>query len=221
MRGHLKLRQRMEAAALYGMGFSPEEIGKKFGKSKRQMERIFKQMGVERGFAQAIVDKQITEAIAKEAAARSSEIMKKIQSTRDDSYRTLTAINRLVAHTMAQAKADGKDMASTLNAARALLTHAQAVKVTLDGRFKALGVKEDGNADNEDLPTLSVQEMTEEDVRRVQAAADAEDDPIGALSAMSSETAQAPRPAQAPEATKATLGEDNPPLEEDGPPVES
>jgi hypothetical protein len=182
-RRQLTYAQRIEASTAWALGtVTIKDLAKRFGKSELAIQRALKKMGVEKGSQRAIVDAQVADQLKKEAEAQATEIAKKVRETNDETYRMLSAYQKLSAQSVTEARHSGARIGTTINDAKALELHIRAVRMAHEGRLKALGVKDDSNGEKEEMPVLGIQEMTAEDIALERARLAEEDtESVGAL----------------------------------------
>jgi len=175
--------QKIQAAAKYSLGgITVKQLAAEFKVSEDTMSRALKKMGVEKGSQQSLVEAKVAERLAKEAEATAADIAQKVKATNDETYRMLSAYQKLSAESVAKARSGSHAIGTTINDAKALEIHIRAVRLAHEGRLKALGVKDDGNGEREELPTLGIHEMDAEQIRAAREQQSNEDgDAVGKL----------------------------------------
>jgi hypothetical protein len=167
-------RHRREAIELWERGeVTIDDLSKRYNKHPDTFRRLFRENGVEKGSKAKKFEEKVAEKVEKQLSDDAIETANRIKETRDGSYRMLKAIQALVSHEIRKAQEENRSLATTEKTMKALKLSAETVEITRRGRFDILGLNKD-DYDDEEVPDLEVRELTDEEIRRRMAAAEAE-----------------------------------------------
>lgn len=164
---HLTVSQKAEAAALWRSGeYTLEELSKKFGKTPEALSRLFKRMGAVKGEAAKEAAKKRDEMLEAKMLADAEETMRRILKTREDHYKMSQAIAYMAFKELQQAKAAELDVARLKDV---MVVYKMVGEIVGNSRreiFDILNVeKHDQLQENDQLPDLTVRELTGEELK--------------------------------------------------------
>lgn len=165
-RRNLTLSQKAEAAALWKSGsVTLEALGKRFKKRPQAFSRLFKKMGIEKGADVAAAIKKVTDASEARMLTSTEETLKKILAMKDDHFKMASGLARLAWNEIVRAKTEKIDIASLKEL---MITLKLAGEVISNGRKEISYVlnveKHDKDVDPNELPELTVRELTGNEV---------------------------------------------------------
>jgi transposase-like protein len=166
---HLTPKERSEAIALWESGkVTLGDLAKKFKKSENTFLKLFRRAGVKRGAKSEELAKAIAEKTEKDLVAEAGITAERIRNTKNDSYRVLDGINKLIAFELTAAQKGGVDVSTREKNIRTLNIAADAVLKTWKGRAEILGIKQD-EKNPDDMPELRISELTQEQIKKMMA----------------------------------------------------
>ena len=146
--------------------FTLVQIAEKYKRTVRTLTRIFKAHGVKRGSSSAALNARVADQLAAKSAEEALLIGTRIRETRDSGYKILSAIEKLAAHEISEARRLGQPLATTYGAQRALKVAAETIMLTWRGRAEILGIA-NLIPDSDELPELRITELTNEEIRQM------------------------------------------------------
>jgi hypothetical protein len=173
--------ERAEAASLFRSGtVTLEDLSKKFKKRPETFSRMFKKMGIEKGEAALAAAKKASDEAEVMIVTDLQETLRKIKKTKDDNYRmsqglALMAWQELVRVRQAKLPIETlKETMATLKLAGDVIGNARKeIYAVLDVE------KHDMNADLDDLPELTVRELTNGEITQLQSQSKDTEDEMG------------------------------------------
>ncbi len=176
----LTTSQKAEAAALWRTGtVTLEDLGRKFKKRPEAFSRLFKRMGVEKGSSEVIAEraKKIAEAAEARVVTSVEESIRKIHAMREDHYKYSSGLAKLAWSELVRARQAGidigglKDVMATLKMAGDVFGNARKEL------FEVLNVEKHEKTDElDDLPELTVRELTTSEIGQLQMQGSPDDD---------------------------------------------
>ena len=165
--------QKAEAAALWRSGtVTLEDLAKKFKKRPEGFSRLFKRMGIEKGGATEDVEKRVKKIEAEvEARIVSSvdETLRKIQLAKDDHYKYSSGLAKLAWSELVRARQAGIDIGGLKEVMATLKLAGDVIGGARKELFEVLNVeKHEKTEDLQDLPELTVRELTGSEILQLQ-----------------------------------------------------
>ena len=162
--------QRAEAIALWRSGsVTLADLSKKFGKRVETFSRMFIRMEIIKGSAIPEAAKKLEAAIATKAVSETEETLRKIGVTKAEHYQMSRALARMVWAQLARARDEKLDVGQLKDV---MMTYKLAGDVIGNARkelFAILNVeKHDAVQDFDDLPELTVRELTGNEITMIQ-----------------------------------------------------
>jgi len=183
----LTKRRWAEIAALWSIGeMTLRDLSEKFGVAPETISRKMKAMGVVKSEKAEEHAKQVRESVQQASADESKVLGDRIRETKNEHYRNARALSAAAMREVADA-AKKKNLALAEPALKALERAAKVQDMTMRQRWTLLGLdKED--AQDDDLPDLTIRTMSDEEIEEVQRKAEemsagvaADVDPLSAL----------------------------------------
>lgn len=184
--------QKAEAVALWRSGeFTLDALAKKFSRRPETLSRLFSEMGIKKGEAaaehQAKIEKEMQTRLLNDAAEQANRIAK----VKEDHFKMADALGKLVWQEIVAAKKAGKSI-EKLRGTMHTLQMASATLSNVRGElYRILQIdKFEEKKEDEDLPELTVRELTEDETKQLQAqSSESEDDlDVGEIDELPSET---------------------------------
>lgn len=172
--------QKAEAIALWKAGSTTlDDLAKKFKKDRSTFVRLFKDTGTEKGATRAEAERKITEAV--EASVVDDAILRanRTRETKEEHYKYARIVSTLTYSLIARAKQENRPYGSLLGDLKAIEVAARVFKITREEKYIALNIREDEEDDEKELPILSVQELTAQDIKRLHEQSLMADDELG------------------------------------------
>lgn len=162
----LTVAQKAEAAALWRSGsVTLDDLARKFKKRPETFSRLFAKMGIEKGSGAAAALKKAEDAIAARTATDVEETLKRISQVKDTHFKMSQALAVMAFREIQQAKSAGVDVGGLKDV---MATYKLASEVVGNSRkelFVLLNVeKHDSAEEMDDLPELTVRELTQGEV---------------------------------------------------------
>lgn len=162
----LTVRQKAEAAALWRSGsVTLEDLSKKYGKRTETFSRLFKRMGIEKGSGAAAAVKKAEEAITARVVSDIEETFKRISTVKESHFRMSQALAVMAFKDIQQAKAAGLDIGKLRDVMSVYKMAGEIVGNSRKELYEILDVaKHDKEKEDDDLPDLTVRELTQGEV---------------------------------------------------------
>lgn len=165
-----------KAEVLWRSGeMTAEQIGAKFGKEATTIKKHFAKRGVRYGSNAEEIRKKAQEENTAAALEEVSLVTQRIRETKEEHYKMSSAIAKLTWTEVLQARQNKTPYAAIIGNLKALETAANVLAKTRAERYAVLGLDKDDNQDADLLPTLLVQELTEEQVESLRNMQDKEE----------------------------------------------
>lgn len=174
----LKPKEKAEAVALWrGGGVTLDDLATKFKRRPETFSRMFKKMGITKGSGVVEAAKAMEEAAVKAVVSETEETLRRIRATKDEHFRMSNGLAKLAWAEIVRARQAGipldklKDIMATLKIASDVIGNSRKEL------FEILNVeKHDKIIDEDELPELTVRELTSNEVQQLQQAPDLDDD---------------------------------------------
>lgn len=162
--------QRAEAIALWRSGgVTLADLSKKFGKRAETFSRMFLRMEIVKGSSIPAAAAKLETAIATKVVTAAEETIRKIEVTKTEHYAMSRALARMAWQQLVRAREEKLDVGQLKDV---MMTYKLAGDVIGNARkelFAILNVeKHDAVEDFEDLPELTVRELTDNEITIIQ-----------------------------------------------------
>lgn len=173
----LTVAEKASAIALWRSGsVTLEGLSKKFGKRPEAFSRLFKKLTIEKGSSITDAAKALEAAAEVRAVSDLEETLKKIHATKDEHYRMSTGLAKLAWSELVRARQAGTDIAGLKDLMMTLKLAGDVIGNARKELFVVLDVeKHSQSLDEDDLPELTVRELSQVEVQELSSAI-AEDD---------------------------------------------
>lgn len=176
--------QWSEAKALWESGeFTLTQISEKVGVTREHLSRRFKKEGIEKGVKKIETTAAAAEAVESELSRLAKILPARIAETKEQHYQWASNIGKLAMQTVIIAQRDGRPLSSTGEDLKALDRLMAIEAKVMEQRYKALGIDREDYVDEESLPTLTIDILTEEEMTDIRSQARAQtlgvDDGLG------------------------------------------
>lgn len=168
-----ELKRRMtpkewaKAEAMYESGeFTLEQIGEEFKVHVVTVQRHMKSAGVEKGSRAEEVKRRVADKMDAEIDADAEVLSQRIKETKEEHYRLNKVVDNRMLREFVLAEQEGRQFATAANNIKVLNMVAATLKITRENRYAILGIDADSGMDDE-LPTLEVREMWEEEIETI------------------------------------------------------
>lgn len=165
-RTRLTPAERAEAAALFRSGtVTLEDLSKKFKKRPEAFSRLFKRMGIEKGSVAVEAAKKVEEAAEIHVVTDLQETLRKIKKTKDDHYKMAQGLAMIAWQEIARARTAGVALETLKDTMVTLKLAGDVIANSRKELFSVLNVeKHDQDADLDELPELTVRELTNNEI---------------------------------------------------------
>ena len=166
----LTIAQKAEIAALYRTGsFTIADLATKFDKNPATIALVIKQMGVTKGEAAEIAAKKMVDAIEERVISETEETMRKIADTKRKHFAWQSGLAALAVRKLNAADAAGVDIASLKDLMATIKLAGDVVGGARKELFAILNVeRHDQERTTEELPELTVRELTSTEITQLQ-----------------------------------------------------
>lgn len=183
IRGNLTPRQRAEAAALWTSGtVTLADLSKKFGKRPETFSRLFAKMGISKGtsvedVASTAATKAVAEAVEEVVRSELDETLKRIKSVKERHYSMSQMLAQMAFQDIHKSRAAGVDVGTLRKSMAVYKMAAEVLAITRKEAYDLLNVpKMEAMEDIDDLPDLTVRELTQGEVEQLRDAVPETDD---------------------------------------------
>lgn len=166
----LTTAQKAEAAALWRTGsVTLADLSKRYGKTPEMFSRLFSRMGIKKGEGVAAAVAKAEEAISKHMVSDTEETLRRIAKVREDHFKMSQAIAFMAFKELQQTRAAEIDVGKLKDAMAVYKMVSDVVGNSRRELFEILNVeKHDKNEDLDDLPDLTVRELTQGEITALQ-----------------------------------------------------
>lgn len=166
----LTVAQKAEAAAMWRAGtVTLDDLSKRFHKSPEMFSRLFSRMGIKKGSGVDAAMRKAEEAIATRTLSDAEENIKRIGKVRDDHFRMSQMLGVMAFRELQQAKSAGLDIGRLKDTFAVYKMVSDVVGNSRKELFEILNVaKYDQQTDLDDLPDLTVRELTQDEILQLQ-----------------------------------------------------
>lgn len=171
--------ERAEAIELWRQGAATlDELAARFDRDRGTFIRLFNAEGVTKGEAKADVERQVTEAVQSSVATDAAVLAGRVRETKEDHYRMIRGLSKLAWSTIAEAKKNGRPVATVINELKAIQIGTQIFKTSREECFALLGLNDKDDKSNDPMPDLILRELTAEEIQDM-TSRKVEDDDLG------------------------------------------
>lgn len=177
----LSTTEKAEAIALWRAGaVTLDELAAQFHRDRSTFARLFNGEGIAKGEGREEHERKVTEAVETTLLADASVTAQRIRETKEEHYRMAKAIAHTTYRIIATAAKNNESIGNKLQDLKAMKTAAETLNITLDQRYKVLGLNDENKADDTPMPDLVVQELTAEEVKEMHQQQVTNEDELGA-----------------------------------------
>ena len=167
LKRRLTPKEWAKAETMYESGeYTLDQIGEEFGVHTITVQRHMKSKGIEKGSRADEVKRRLSDKMDKEIDEDAEILKQRIKETKEEHYRLNKAVDGRITREIVLADQDGRQIATSINNFKALKLVAETLKITRENRYTILGLDAENGADDE-LPTLEVREMWEEEIEAI------------------------------------------------------
>lgn len=165
----LTVSQKAEAVALWRAGgVTTLDLAAKFKKRPEYFSRLFKSMGIEKGSAIGEAAAAAAEAAVSSTKSEIANVLKNIRDSKNEHFRMQTGLSKLAWSELVRARQAGLDIASLKDVMIVLKLAGEIIGNSRKEIFAALNVeKYERESEFEDLPELTVRELTNEELGKL------------------------------------------------------
>lgn len=179
LKRRLTPKEWAKAEAMYESGeFTLDQIAEEFNVHTITVQRRMKSRGIEKGSRADAVKRRMNEKMNKEIDEDAEILKQRIKETKEEHYRLNKAIDGRITREIVMADQDGRHLATSINNVKTLKLIAETLKITRESRYTILGIDVENGA-NDELPTLEVREMWEEEIEAIRNQQDAQAKEMG------------------------------------------
>lgn len=170
----LTVAQKAEAAALWRVGtVTLDDLAKRFKKRPETFSRLFKKMGIEKGSGAAAALKKAEAVASAKVVSDTEETLTRIAQVKDSHFKMISALSRMAFQEIANAKRAELDVGKLKDVMSVYKMATEVVGNSRKELFAILNVeKHDAAEELDDLPDLTVRELTQDEVSQLQASVD-------------------------------------------------
>jgi hypothetical protein len=170
---HMTARDIVTARAMREKeGWTIEAIASHFRKHPSSIRKLFKRLDIKKGArvkeVQERVEKKMDEEIITDAIIRT----RRIKETREDHYSHTKMLEKLLVSEIVEMKKSGGDISSLINNVKTYVEAIKGLRLGQEVRFLSLGIKDGDDPEDENLPDLTLTELTAEEIAMIQANTD-------------------------------------------------
>lgn len=162
-------QEKAEAIALWRVGeVTLEELAKKFKKRPETFSRLFKAAGVKKGELSEAHQQQVAQAVETRLLNDAEELANRIAKSKDEHYRMSKGLATLVWSEIVECRKAKKPLSSIKETMQTLNLAANTLGKVRDEIWSILQIeRHDERSEDEDLPELTIRELTEEEVTQM------------------------------------------------------
>lgn len=164
-------KEKAEAVALWRSGkVTLEDLATKFKKRPETFSRLFKKMGVKKGEAIADAAREMEKAAVVAAISDTEETLRRIKLARDEHFKMSTGLAKMAWAQVVRAHQAEIPLAKIKDDLAALKIASDVIGNSRKELFEILNVeKHDKVVDEDDLPELTVRELTNDEIDQLRA----------------------------------------------------
>ncbi|MCG5512848.1 hypothetical protein [Ectothiorhodospira shaposhnikovii] len=168
----------IEAATLWESGnYTLEDLSNRFGISKEALSKGFKKRGSEKGAKSKEYAEKVKAAIGRAAEEEALIHAQRVMETREKSYEWIMALTKMAMSEAVSAAKARVPIATKLDNLKAIEKAMNVVSTGSNELFRVLNIKPDDIGDDQ-LPELTISEMTADEIAAVQRAASGDDEDL-------------------------------------------
>lgn len=177
----LTTSQKAEAVALWRTGdVTLEFLAKKFGKRPETFSRLFSRMGIKKGSEAAAAAAKIASTIESHKLTEVEETLNRIKKVKEDHYKMSTGLAQLVWAEIVRARKADLPLDKLKEVFASLKLAGEVISNSRKELYDLLGIEEaDKRGDLDELPELTVRELTQGETEQLRNAASEEDALLG------------------------------------------
>jgi hypothetical protein len=166
----LTVAQKAEAAALWRSGaVTLDDLAKKFKKTPEMFSRLFSRMGIKKGEGVPALVKEAEKKITERVLSDTEETLKRIAQVKESHYQMSRQLAVLAFRDLQQARAAELDIAKLKETMLVYKLIGDIVGNSRKELFEILNVeKHEAQSDLDDLPDLTVRELTQSEILQLQ-----------------------------------------------------
>jgi sugar-specific transcriptional regulator TrmB len=166
----LTLKQKAEAVALWRSGeVTLEDLGTKFSRRPESFSRLFKRMGIEKGSAVKAAAAKMEEATAAAAVDDHQQTLTRIRDAKEDHFKMANGLAKLAWAEIVRARQAKLGLETLKEVMQTLKLAGEVIGNSRKELYVVLGVEEaERKKEDEDLPELTVRELTTQEVDHLQ-----------------------------------------------------
>ena len=164
--------QKAEAAALWRTGETTlDQLAKKFSKRPETFSRLFKEMGISKGEAAVEHQKKVAQAVETQLLKDSETIAHQIATTKARYTQWINGLGNRVVRVISEQTARGAKLEAVKGEIQTLNLAVATLSKVREEMYVLLQVeKHDNQVDDDELPELTVRELTQKEVLDLQGA---------------------------------------------------
>lgn len=180
---NLSVREKAQAVALWREGtVTLDDLAKRFKRRPETFSRLFKAMGIVKGSGAAEALKKAEEATTKHIVTDVEETLRRIAQVKEHHYKMVSAVSSMAFRELSNAKKAEVDVAKLKETMATYKLLNEILATSRKELFEILNVeKHDAASELDDLPDLTVRELTSNEVDELRNAPDDDglDDDMG------------------------------------------
>jgi hypothetical protein len=145
-------------------------LAKRYGKSVQAIQKMLDREGAVKGSTASVQKEAVTAAIEQVVIDDASLHAQRVRDTHEEHYKLATMVGKLIANTILKARQEGRSQGTAFDDHRALVMAMNGLTLVQKSRERALGIDQAKPEEDKPLPTLGLQEVTDEQVAAIQAA---------------------------------------------------
>ena len=160
--------ERAEAQALWETGHvTLQQLSEKFGVTPESLSRFFTKNGIVKGSKSEEIAAEIQEKVKKDVLGETEVLSVRIKETKEEHYRMSMGYAKLAWAEFLKAKQDGVPFASLIPSLKALELGMRIAKMSREDRFSILGLDKADAVDENELPSLEISTLTDEEQQKL------------------------------------------------------
>lgn len=166
----LSTSQKAQICTLWRQGeMTLDQLAKMFKKHRSTILAAVKEAGAVKGEDKKAVQERVQETVQQQIVDEATVIANRIRDTKEEHYKMATGIAKLTWKVVVDAQQAGKSMAVVAGDLKALKSAAETLRIAREERYAVLGIVEGERDDTDELPSLTVTELTAEDIKKMHA----------------------------------------------------
>lgn len=171
----LTTAQRAEAIALQRVGeMTAQEIANKVGAPLSAVIGLFRATKTKKGEGAVAIEEKRAAVVAESITLDPLVYAQRVFNTKNETYRITEMLRKLVASEVIKCRQEGRKLGTIQNEIKTIVEAAKAIKICREEAYAVLGIRPDDQGD-EQLPDLTITDLTEDDIADLQAMPTVED----------------------------------------------